>query len=548
MPITSITIANFKGIGERVTIPLRPVTLLFGANSAGKSTILQALLYLRELLERKNADADLLSGCGGAINLGGFREFVHGHDLSRTIRIGATVTVDDDGLPEYVVADEEMPELPRAYGTLRSQVETAGVQVDVAFAPLTGPRIKAYHVYLNDQHSATIAAEPGREPVVRILETGCLYKELFLEDETDDYPAIRPSLDEEGREAEPDPEDDEEMAVEPDREPPHAEPDPEYIDPFDVSFEGLTVVPDFGKALGPLQFSNLRDLVGLGDAQAREIFSQVLVGVGDLVLAELSKVRYIGPIRKTPSRSFHPLRSRDPSRWADGSAAWDLLYGANHELPWLDVQGINNLGLGYRLETTRKFEVPAEGLLGKALQRATLGLADAFEDLDRVSEEELRRIKEKVHFELISEETHVKVQPADVGIGVSQVMPVVVGAMAPGCRVFAVEQPELHLHPKVQCNLADILIASMHANPDLLQLLETHSEHMMLRLMRRIRETASNQQPSEKLALHPDQVQVLFVEIYEGRSIFRPMPLNDKGEWVKSWPGGFFEEELEELF
>ncbi len=41
MPITKITIENFKGIGKRVEIPLRPITLLFGANSAGKCTILQ---------------------------------------------------------------------------------------------------------------------------------------------------------------------------------------------------------------------------------------------------------------------------------------------------------------------------------------------------------------------------------------------------------------------------------------------------------------------------------------------------------------------------
>ncbi len=500
---------------------------------------MQALLYLRELLQRKNADADVLSGCGHAINLGGFREFVHGHDLSKTVRIGATVSVDHDGLPEYVVAEEEMPELPRAYGSLTKVVETAGVVVDVEFSPLSGPYIKAYHVLINGGRAGTISAKPGQDPVVSLPEVGCLYEELFFpEDEEDDPPARPPwpaadQLDD-GISAD--------LA---------SEPDDIGIEPEDIhqaSFAGLTVVPDLGRAFGSLQSCSFKDETGRSDAQLREIFSQVFVGVGDLVFAELSKLRYIGPIRKTPSRSFHPLRSRDPSRWADGSAAWDLLYGANQELPWLDVRAINNLGLGYRLETSRKFEVPAEGVLGKALQRATLGLADAFEDLDRVPDEELRRIKERVHFELISDETHVKVQPADVGIGVSQVMPVVVGAMAPGCRVFAVEQPELHLHPKVQCNLADILIASIHANPDLLQLLETHSEHMMLRLMRRIRETATNQQPSEKLTLHPDQVQVLFVEIHEGRSIFRPMPLNERGEWVKTWPGGFFEEELEELF
>ncbi len=51
MAITSITIENFKGIGDAVTIPIRPITLLFGKNSAGKSTVLQAMRYLREIYE-----------------------------------------------------------------------------------------------------------------------------------------------------------------------------------------------------------------------------------------------------------------------------------------------------------------------------------------------------------------------------------------------------------------------------------------------------------------------------------------------------------------
>ncbi|MBF0231808.1 MAG: AAA family ATPase [Desulfamplus sp.] len=45
MSISSITLTNFKGISSSVSIPLKPITLLFGANSAGKSTILQALIY-----------------------------------------------------------------------------------------------------------------------------------------------------------------------------------------------------------------------------------------------------------------------------------------------------------------------------------------------------------------------------------------------------------------------------------------------------------------------------------------------------------------------
>ena len=56
--ITGIAIKNFIGIRERVKLEFRPIKLRFGANSAGKRTILHALHYAREVFERHNLDAD----------------------------------------------------------------------------------------------------------------------------------------------------------------------------------------------------------------------------------------------------------------------------------------------------------------------------------------------------------------------------------------------------------------------------------------------------------------------------------------------------------
>src|SRR5262245_45140917 len=82
--LTCLEIENFKGIA-RQRIDFAPLTLLFGANNAGKSTILQALLYLHELIERGSADVDRTElGCD-VLELGGFGRLVHKHDTNLAI-------------------------------------------------------------------------------------------------------------------------------------------------------------------------------------------------------------------------------------------------------------------------------------------------------------------------------------------------------------------------------------------------------------------------------------------------------------------------------
>lgn len=56
MILKALTLENFKGIREPVRIEFAPLTLLFGPNNAGKSTVVQALMYAREVLERNNCD------------------------------------------------------------------------------------------------------------------------------------------------------------------------------------------------------------------------------------------------------------------------------------------------------------------------------------------------------------------------------------------------------------------------------------------------------------------------------------------------------------
>ena len=97
--ITAMEIENFKGIGRPVRIDLRPITLLFGRNSAGKSTILHALCYAHELLSPGRVDAGRTELGGAHIDLGGFRRFVHAHDRDRKIRLRFELNLEDWTVP-----------------------------------------------------------------------------------------------------------------------------------------------------------------------------------------------------------------------------------------------------------------------------------------------------------------------------------------------------------------------------------------------------------------------------------------------------------------
>ena len=87
MIIKALTIENFKGIREPVRVEFKPITLLFGPNSSGKSTIVQALHYVREILEWNNVDADRTAGADESLDLGGFKNLIHKHDLNLPMRL-----------------------------------------------------------------------------------------------------------------------------------------------------------------------------------------------------------------------------------------------------------------------------------------------------------------------------------------------------------------------------------------------------------------------------------------------------------------------------
>ena len=123
---------------------------------------------------------------------------------------------------------------------------------------------------------------------------------------------------------------------------------------------------------------------------------------------------------------------------------------------------------------------------------------------------------------------------ADVGFGVSQVLPVVVELLnAPRGSTVLLEHPEIHLHPKVQMDLVDFFIYA--AKERGIQIVfESHSEYMLARLQRRLAESNGSDSP-----ITTDDVKLYFCSLKNDRSVLDPLKVNPNGS-IQNWPEDFF--------
>ena len=190
--------------------------------------------------------------------------------------------------------------------------------------------------------------------------------------------------------------------------------------------------------------------------------------------------------RQIPFRGFRPRLSPDESRWAQGLAAWDLLYGdntgdllrrVNH---WLGDN--DRLGTSYEIRRVQHREIPVPSpfsvIFDRGLSEDDIGELQAlYGELPTRTEIALRDFAK-----------NITVAPSDVGVGISQMIPVIVGCLQDGGGLLAVEQPELHIHPAIQVGMGDLFIetaidkeSGLASNRMLL--VETHSEHIMLCLL-----------------------------------------------------------------
>ena len=126
MSITSITIENFKGIREPVKFDLAPITLLYGPNSAGKSTLLQALAYLSDVINYQKCNNPYTRAGSTSMKLGGFANIVNGHDLSKSIRI----TIEIDNLSSWNAVGHPRYTWPIGYSSFVEETRKSMLNFD----------------------------------------------------------------------------------------------------------------------------------------------------------------------------------------------------------------------------------------------------------------------------------------------------------------------------------------------------------------------------------------------------------------------------------
>jgi len=133
----------------------------------------------------------------------------------------------------------------------------------------------------------------------------------------------------------------------------------------------------------------------------------------------------------------------------------------------------------------------------------------------------------------------------DVGSGLGYILPILIGVNSKYLTV--VEQPELHLHPALQGALADIFIESCNRGSKII--IESHSEHVLLRTLRRVRETSNRKIKSPTLSIQPDQLCVLYFDpSINGGTKVKRIRVSKEGDFLDYWPNGFFDERRKDLF
>lgn len=415
--LTKMKLGNFKSWPE-LDIDLAPITLLFGTNSSGKTSILHALLLLKQTANSFDRGQHINFGGNDRdyINFGSYRDVVFEHDEHKNISVFLEWT-----RRQRPAITPTNVQLHLTFFAVWQQMEDR-----VAVEQLE------YNAVINDETKVSLKAKrhDDRYSVELVPEV--------REEEERSYPLRS------------------------------------FYDLPHIGFPVRLREIDYQ----PFRFS--RDFESL-----------------------LGSITYLGPLRQHPERHY---------QWT----------GSTPQI--IEPSGKNTIEA--LIASARGRSKRRDLLLQVEEWLTKLGLVSQFEveaiDRDRRFYE--TRVK-------VGRE-HVYSSILDVGFGVSQVLPVLtILFFVPEGSIVLIEQPELHLHPSAQAHLADLFLHVAETR-NLQLIIESHSEHLLRRLQRRIAE------PEYPFAT-PENIKAYFCKAGANGSNIQPVEVDEYGQ-IRNWPDNFF--------
>lgn len=228
---------------------------------------------------------------------------------------------------------------------------------------------------------------------------------------------------------------------------------------------------------------------------------------------------YLGPLRTKTDRLYS---------WSGITPASVGYSGENTVAAILASHG-RKINFGYK-----RVNKPLERIVAESLKR--MGLIEDF------IVKSISKRRQDYEVKLRTKGSKDWVDLPDVGFGISQVLPVLVQCFyAPPGSIIIMEQPEIHLHPSAQSALADVMIDVINSREggkdrNIQLIIETHSEHFLRRLQRRIAEDVI---PQEK-------VSACFANIARMPATLEPLKIDLFGN-IQNWPENFFGDEMGDI-
>jgi len=441
--LTRLHVRNFKSWEDTGEMRLAPLTALFGANSSGKTSLLQVLLMLKQTADSPDRSQVLnLGDERSLVELGTFQDVLCGHDLSRSLdlelewTLPETLQIRDPASKNSILVEGDTLAFANRIAWQARKEATAGPVVtemsyrlgDMSF----GMRQKAP---ANGQYE--LAPQDGRFRFVRTLGRS--------------WPLPPPAR--------------------------------------------CYGFPDQARAYH----------------QNAGFLSDLELGFENC----LGRVFYLGPLRDYPRRHYLWAGAQPADMGRRGEKVVDALLASRES--------------GLKLSAGRgRRRLTLEERVARWLQE--LGLIQSFQVRPVTEGGKLFQVWVRRN------QAGAEVLLPDVGFGVSQVLPVITLCYyAPEGSTLILEQPEIHLHPAVQSGLADVLLDAVRTRGVQI-LLESHSEHLLKRLQRRMAEETAR----------PEDLALYFCSTEDGRSRLTELQLDLFGQ-VQNWPQDFFGDPFGEM-